>query len=83
VYKDGDCSTISVCGGFTVANSSPMINTDRSVSNMERAVRLIECGMFDQSRLVTRRHSYKDAQSAMKLASKRNDDYIKGEFLFE
>ncbi|MDA0789023.1 MAG: zinc-binding dehydrogenase [Proteobacteria bacterium] len=70
-------------GGFTVVNSSPMINTDRSVSDMERAVRLIECGMFDQSQLVTHRHSYKDAQSAMELASERRDDYIKGVFLFD
>ena len=70
-------------GGFTVLNSSPMITMDRRVSNMERAMRLIECGMFDQSRLVTHRHSYKDAQAAMELAAERRDDYIKGVFLFD
>ena len=70
-------------GGFTVLNSSPMISTDRSVSSMERAMRLIECGMFDQSQLVTHRHSYRDAQEAMDLAAERRDDYIKGVFLFD
>ena len=70
-------------GGFTVLNSSPMISTDRRVSDMERAMRLIECGMFDQSQLVTHRHSYKDAQAAMELAAERRDDYIKGVLLFD
>lgn len=70
-------------GGFTVVNSSPMISTDRSINNMERALRLIECGMFDQSQLVTHRHSYKDAQEAMELAAERRDDYVKGVFLFD
>ncbi len=70
-------------GGITVLNSSPMISTDRSVNDMERAMRLIECGMFDQTELITHRHSYQDAQSAMELAAERRDDYIKGVFLFD
>ena len=70
-------------GGFTVLNSSPMISTDRSIDNMERAVRLIECGMFDQSELVTHRHSYRDVQEALELAAERRDDYIKGVLLFD
>jgi len=70
-------------GGFTVVNSSPMISTDRSINNMERAVRLIECGMFDQTQLVTHRHSYQDAQEALELAAERRDDYVKGVLLFD
>jgi len=70
-------------GGFTVVNSSPMISTDLSINQMERAVRLIECGMFDQNKLVTHRHSYRDAQEAMEIAAERREDYVKGVFLFD
>jgi len=70
-------------GGFTVVNVSPSISADLSISQMDRALRLIECGMFDQSRLVTHRHSYKDAQESLELAAERRDDYIKGVLLFE
>ncbi len=70
-------------GGFTVLNSSPTINRDRSISNMERAVRLIDRGMFDQDQLITHRHSYKDVQEAMELADERPDEYIKSVILFD
>lgn len=70
-------------GGFTVINASPQNSTDRSVNTFQRAIHLIECGMFDQSQLITHRHSYREAQEAMELAAERPDGYIKGVLLFD
>ena len=69
--------------GLTVTNVGPAISSDLRINFMERAVRLIDCGMFDQSDLITHRHSWKDAQKSMELAAERRDDYIKGVFLFD
>jgi len=69
--------------GFTVLNTAPMMSTDRSISTMERAMRLIERGMFDQSQLITHRHSLTDVQAAMELADERPDEYIKSVLLFD
>ena len=49
--------------GLTVTNVGPAISTDLRINFMERAVRLIDCGMFDQSDLITHRHSWKDARN--------------------
>ncbi|MBD3420874.1 MAG: zinc-binding dehydrogenase [Chitinivibrionales bacterium] len=70
-------------GGYKVLNASPMISTDRAVSTMERAVRLIECGTFDLSKLITHRHHYTRVQEAMELAVDRRAGYIKGVLLFD
>ena len=70
-------------GGFTVINASPQNSTDRSVNTFQRAIQLIECGMFDQSQLITHRHSYREAQEALELAAEKPDGYIKGVLLFD
>ena len=69
--------------GLTVLNAAPMISTDHNVQHMQRAVRLLESGLFDQRRLVTHRHPTSAAQEAMELASERPPEYIKGVLLFE
>ncbi|MBD3319862.1 MAG: zinc-binding dehydrogenase [Chitinivibrionales bacterium] len=70
-------------GGFKVLNSSPMISTDLGVSTMERAVRLMENGTFDQRKLITHRHPLSQVREAMELASERPDGYLKGVLEFE
>ena len=69
--------------GLTVLNSSPFITIDRNINYMERAVRLMEKGVFDQSELVTHRHQVRDVQQAMELSNDRPADYIKGVLLFD
>ena len=69
--------------GLTVLNAAPMISTDHNVDHMQRAVRLLENGLFDQRELVTHRHPTSKAQEAMELASERPPEYIKGVLLFE
>ncbi|MBD3347004.1 MAG: zinc-binding dehydrogenase [Chitinivibrionales bacterium] len=70
-------------GGYKVLNSSPMISTDLAVSTMERAVRLMEKGTFDQSNLITHRHPLSKVQEAMEIASERPEGYLKGVLEFE
>lgn len=69
--------------GLTVLNSAPGIGTDHNSNSMERAVRLLERGVFDLSRLVTHRHSYRDVQAAMELSVTRPPGYIKGVLTFD
>lgn len=69
--------------GLRVLNSSPQISRDRNVSNMKRAVDLIERGVFDLAPLVTHRHRICEAQEAMELAAERPRGYVKGVFLFD
>ena len=64
-------------------NASPFISTDRKISNLERAVRLMEPGVFDLSKLVTHRHPVSQVQETMELAVERPPEYIKGVLLFD
>jgi threonine dehydrogenase-like Zn-dependent dehydrogenase len=45
---------------------------------MQRAVDLLERGVFDLSKLVTHRHPIADVRSAMDLGVRRPAGYIKG-----
>lgn len=69
--------------GLKVLNAGPNISTDRNVSQMARAVRLMERGLFDQRPLITHRHPVARVQEAMELAASRPADYIKGVLLFD
>jgi threonine dehydrogenase-like Zn-dependent dehydrogenase len=60
-----------------------MISTDHNVNHMQRAILLLESGLFDQRELVTHRHSVAQVQEAMELASERPPEYIKGVLLFD
>jgi len=64
--------------GLKVLNSSPGIGVDHNVNAMQRAVWLLERGVFDLKELVTHRHQFADAQAAMELAVARPESYIKG-----
>ena len=69
--------------GLKVLNSAPGIGTDHRVNVMQRAVWLLERGVFDCRKLVTHRHAFTDVEAAMKVAVERPGDYIKGVLLFE
>jgi threonine dehydrogenase-like Zn-dependent dehydrogenase len=70
--------------GIRVLNAAPEIGRDHNVQTMQRAVRLMERGLFDQTRLITHRHGVNDVQEAMELANERNGNgYIKGVLNFE
>lgn len=68
--------------GLTVLNSSPAIGADSALNYLERAVRLMEAGVFDERKLVTHRHPFRQVTEAMELATRRPADYIKGVLLF-
>jgi threonine dehydrogenase-like Zn-dependent dehydrogenase len=68
--------------GIRVMNCAPNIGRDRNEETWERAIRLMECGTFDMTPLVTHRHPAEDVQAAMELAAERPSDYIKGVLLF-
>ena len=68
--------------GLKVLNSAPGIGRDHNINNMQRAVALIERGVFDLSKLVTHRHAFEDVQAAMAIAAERPEGYIKGVLLF-
>lgn len=68
--------------GIKVLNASPPIGTDRAVGPMQRAVALLERGVFDLRRLVTHRHSIDDAQTGMEIAAERPEGYVKGVLTF-
>jgi threonine dehydrogenase-like Zn-dependent dehydrogenase len=68
--------------GLKVLNSAPNVLLDTSLSYLDRAVRLMERGVFDQSRLITHRHSFDDVTEAMELAVKRSGNYMKGVLIF-
>jgi len=69
--------------GITVLNSAPGIGTDHNVHPMQRAVALLERGLFDQSRLITHRHPFTAITEAMELAVQRPAGYVKGVLKFE
>ena len=69
--------------GLKVLNTAPGIGTDRKVSHMERAARLLERGVFNLSKLVTHRHPVSKVQEAMELSARRPEGYIKGVLTFE
>jgi threonine dehydrogenase-like Zn-dependent dehydrogenase len=68
--------------GIKTPNAAPMISTDLNIDIMQRAVQLLENGVFDQRQLVTHRHDAQDAQRELELATERPDGYIKGVLLF-
>jgi len=68
--------------GLRVLNSAPPIGTDHAVNSMQRAVWLLERGVFDQGRLVTHRHPFSDVQEALELAAARPQGYRKGVLVF-
>jgi threonine dehydrogenase-like Zn-dependent dehydrogenase len=69
--------------GIRVLNCAPNIGRDRNEQTWERAIRLLERGVFDMAPLVTHRHHAIDVQAAMELAAQRPPDYIKGVLSFE
>ena len=69
--------------GLKVLNSAPGIGTDHNISSMQRAVYLLERGLFDMRKMVTHRHPIKDVAAAMEIAAKRPADYRKGVLLFD
>jgi threonine dehydrogenase-like Zn-dependent dehydrogenase len=64
--------------GIRVMNCAPGIGTDRNERSWERAIRLLDRGVFDMAPLVTHRHPAADVQAAMELAAERPEGYIKG-----
>jgi len=68
--------------GLTVLNSAPCIGTDHNINSFQRAISLLERGVFDLRQLVTHRHHVTDVQAALELSVDRPDDYIKGALLF-
>lgn len=64
--------------GLKVLNAAPSISADHNVDNMQRAVWLLERGVFDLSSMLTHRHQFSDAKAALELAAARPPDYIKG-----
>jgi len=70
-------------GGLHVINAGPAISFDHNINTSHRAVDLLECGVFDQSKLITHRHSFTDVQQALEEAVDRTSDYIKGVLEFE
>jgi threonine dehydrogenase-like Zn-dependent dehydrogenase len=69
--------------GLKVLNTAPGIGIDHHINNMQRAVWLMERGLFDLSKLVTHRHAFADVEAAMEVALQRPAEYIKGALLFE
>jgi threonine dehydrogenase-like Zn-dependent dehydrogenase len=69
--------------GITVLNSAPNIGTDHNTNSFHRAIKLLDRGTFDLSKLITHRHPIDDVQMAMELAAQRPAEYIKGVLLFD
>ena len=69
--------------GLRVMNCAPNIGRDRNEETWDRAIRLMERGIFDMAPLVTHRHPAEDVQAAMELAAERPGDYIKGVLSFQ
>ncbi|NLF00271.1 MAG: hypothetical protein GX601_04765 [Anaerolineales bacterium] len=69
--------------GVTILNAAPMISIDHNVDHMQRTVRLLENGTFDQRQLVPHRHSAMDAYAALSLAAEWPAAYIKGVLLLD
>jgi L-iditol 2-dehydrogenase len=70
-------------GGFKILSTAPGIGTDSNLNHAQRAIRLMERGMIDMTKLVTHRFPASDAQEAMEISTAREGGYIKGVFLFE
>jgi len=68
--------------GIRVMNCAPNIGRDRNEDTWGRAIRLLECGVFDMAPLVTHRDPMERVQEAMELAAERPSDYIKGILTF-
>jgi threonine dehydrogenase-like Zn-dependent dehydrogenase len=68
--------------GIRVMNCAPGIGRDRNEETWQRAIRLMERGLFNMAPLVTHRHPAEDVQTAMEQAAERAPDYIKGVLLF-
>jgi threonine dehydrogenase-like Zn-dependent dehydrogenase len=68
--------------GLRVLNSAPMIGADWAIHPFQRAIDLLERGVFDQRKLITHRHPFGDAQKALEEASVRAPGYRKGVLLF-
>jgi len=68
--------------GLTVLNSAPGIGTDHNVNSFQRAIMLLERGVFDLRQLVTHRHDVGNVQEALELSVARPADYIKGALMF-
>jgi threonine dehydrogenase-like Zn-dependent dehydrogenase len=69
--------------GIRVMNCAPNIGRDRNEETWDRAIRLMERGIFNMTPLVTHRHPADDVQAAMELAAERPGDYIKGVLSFQ
>lgn len=69
--------------GIKVLNSAPQISADSAINYLERAVRLMERGVFQQEQLVTHRYHFTQVTEAMELAYHRPPDYLKCVLLFE
>jgi threonine dehydrogenase-like Zn-dependent dehydrogenase len=68
--------------GLKVMNSAPGIGRDHNINNMQRAVALLERGVFDLGKLVTHRHALHEVQTALEIAAERPAGYRKGVLLF-
>ena len=64
--------------GIRVLNAAPGIGLDYAVDPFERAIRLLERGVFDQGPLITHRHPLDKVQEALEVAAERRPNYIKG-----
>jgi len=67
--------------GLKVLNVAPSFSANFN-KDFHDAVKLLRKGVFDQKPLITHKFSYKDADTAFKVASEKPGGYIKGAITF-
>jgi len=67
--------------GLRILNTAPNFSSDFT-KDFQDAVKLLRKGIFDQKSLITHRFSYKEAERALRIASQKPPDYIKGVLTF-
>jgi len=68
--------------GIRIYNSAPNIERFYEAQRIKQTEKLVACGVFDQTKLVTHRTNYKYAQEALERAIAKDDGYIKGTITF-
>ena len=67
--------------GLRILNTAPSFSANFN-KDFHDAVKLLKKGVFDQRPLITHRFSYREAETAFKIASESPVDYIKGVMIF-
>jgi threonine dehydrogenase-like Zn-dependent dehydrogenase len=69
--------------GFRILNVSPRINSHFRPEYLDKAASLIEKGIFDLPPLISHAVPYTEAQTLMTIATDKEDNYLKGMFIFQ